>query len=41
MNKDERRNELQIKKEKMEDDLLRRVDRSIAQRESRRLKRNK
>jgi len=41
MDKDERRNELQKKKEKIENDILRRVDRSISQRESRRQKRKK
>ena len=41
MEKDERRNELQNKKDKIENDILRRVDRSISQRESRRQKRNK
>jgi hypothetical protein len=41
MDKDERRNELQNKKDKIENDILRRVDRSISQRESRRQKRKK
>jgi len=41
MDKDERRNELHKKKEKIENDILRRVDRSISQRESRRQKRKK
>jgi len=41
MEKDERRNEFHKKKEKLENDILRRVDRSISQRESRRQKRNK
>lgn len=41
MDKDERRNELYKKKEKIENDILRRVDRSISQRESRRQKRKK
>ena len=41
MDKDERRNKLHKKKEKIENDILRRVDRSISQRESRRQKRKK
>ena len=41
MDKDERRNELQKKKEKIENDILRRIDRSISQKESRRQKRKK
>ena len=38
MEKDERRNELHKKKEKVENDILRRVDRSISQRESKKTK---